>query len=122
MLALLFRGDKEPEARMPKIPKGEGWKKIADLSSLVLMLPSSIAVGLFIGYLILGSFSRVESRGMLIGALALGFAILTLIKLIPYLGIPLWLATVLFGLGAMAMSQKTLKEGVTKLETVPAEE
>ena len=52
MLALLFRGDKEPEARMPKIPKGEGWKKIADLSSLVLMLPSSIAVGLFIGYLL----------------------------------------------------------------------
>jgi len=71
---------------------------------------SQIVVGLFIGYWILGSFSRVESRGMLIGALALGFAILTLIKLIPYLGIPLWIATVLFGMGAMALSQHTLNK------------
>jgi cytoskeletal protein CcmA (bactofilin family) len=71
---------------------------------------SQIVVGLFIGYWILGSFSRVESRGMLIGALALGFAILTLIKLIPYLGIPLWIATVLFGMGAMALSQQTLNK------------
>jgi len=69
---------------------------------------SQIAVGLFIGYWIIGYFSKVESRGIWVGALALGFAILTLLKLIPYVGFPLWLATVLFGIGAMALSQKTL--------------
>ncbi|MFC1904917.1 hypothetical protein ACFLXT_04060 [Chloroflexota bacterium] len=69
---------------------------------------SQIAVGLFIGYWIIGYFSKVESRGILIGALALGFAILTLLKLIPYVGFPLWLATALFGIGAMTLSQKFL--------------
>jgi hypothetical protein len=53
----------------------------------------------------------------LIGALALGFLILTLLKLIPYIGFPLWLATVLFGIGAMALSLKTLRsEDTAKLE------
>ena len=70
---------------------------------------SQIAVGLFIGYWIIGYFSKVESRGILVGALALGFIILTLLKLIPYVGFPLWLATVLFGIGAMALSSKTLQ-------------
>ena len=55
-------------------------------------------------------FIKVESRGVLVGALALGFTILTLLKLIPYIGFPwLWLATVLFGIGAMVLSQKTLQ-------------
>ena len=67
---------------------------------------SQIAIGLFIGYWIIGSFSKVESRGVLIGALALGFAILTLLKLIPYVGFVMWLATALFGIGAMALSGK----------------
>ncbi|MFA5317154.1 MAG: hypothetical protein WC369_07030 [Dehalococcoidales bacterium] len=70
---------------------------------------SQIAVGLFIGYWIIGYFSKVESRGALVGALALGFAILTLLKLIPYVGPWLWLATALFGIGAMALSQKSLQ-------------
>ena len=69
---------------------------------------SQIAVGLFIGYWIIGYFSNVESRGILVGALALGLAVLTLLKLIPYVGFPLWLATALFGIGAMVLSQKTL--------------
>jgi len=73
---------------------------------------SQIAVGLFIGYWIIGYFSKVESRGVLIGALALGFLILTLLKLIPYIGFPLWLATVLFGIGAMTQSQKMLQAEV----------
>ena len=77
---------------------------------------SQIAVGLFIGYWIISSFSKVESRGVLVGALALGFAILTLLKLIPYIGFPLWLATVLFGIGAMALSEKTLRAKVQQPE------
>ncbi|MFQ5720970.1 MAG: AtpZ/AtpI family protein [Candidatus Aminicenantales bacterium] len=35
-----------------KSPKKLDYRKIAALSSLVLMLPSSIAVGLFFGYLL----------------------------------------------------------------------
>lgn len=34
----------------PKLFSKIDYKKIAELSSLVLMLPSSIAVGLFLGY------------------------------------------------------------------------
>jgi hypothetical protein len=70
---------------------------------------SQIAIGLFIGYWIIGYFSNVTSRGMLVGALALGLAVLTLLKLIPYVGFSLWLATALFGIGAMVLSQKTLR-------------
>ncbi|MFC1962721.1 hypothetical protein ACFLWB_01815 [Chloroflexota bacterium] len=70
---------------------------------------SQIAVGLFIGFWIIGYFSKAESRGILVGALALGFFVLTLLKLIPYVGFPLWLATVLFGIGAMVLSEKTLR-------------
>jgi hypothetical protein len=73
---------------------------------------SQIAVGLFIGYLIIGSFSEVESRGILIGALSLGFAILTLLKLIPYVGFAMWLATALFGIGAIVLSEKMLRAEV----------
>ena len=73
---------------------------------------SQIVVGLFIGYWIIGYFRKLETRGILVGALALGFTVLTLLKLIPYVGIPLWLATVLFGLGAMALSEKTLRAEV----------
>jgi len=75
---------------------------------------SQIAVGLFIGYWIVGYFSKVDSRGALVGAFALGFAILTLVKLIPYIGFPIWLATVVFGLGAMALSQRTLRAAKLK--------
>jgi len=77
---------------------------------------SQIAIGLFIGYWIIGYFGKVESRGVLVGALALGFAILTLLKLIPYIGFPIWLATVLFGIGAMALSEKTRRAKIQQPE------
>jgi len=70
---------------------------------------SQIAVGLFIGYWIIGYFRKVETRGILVGSLALGFTVLTLLKLIPYVGFPLWLATVLFGLGALLVSERRLR-------------
>jgi ATP synthase protein I len=35
-----------------KLPSKIDFRKIAELSSLVLMLPSSIAVGLFFGYML----------------------------------------------------------------------
>jgi len=65
---------------------------------------SQIAVALFIGYGIIGRFSLIESRGRVVGAMALGLVVLTLLKLIPHIGFPLWLATALFGIGAIVIS------------------
>lgn len=70
---------------------------------------SQVAVGLFLGYWILGYVTKVNSRGMLLAAFALGFVILTLVSLIPYVGSVVCFAAALFGLGAMALSQKTLR-------------
>jgi cytoskeletal protein CcmA (bactofilin family) len=75
---------------------------------ITAILLSHAIGGLFIGYLIVGRFGKTESRGALLGAYTLGFAILTLLKLIPYVGLPLWIATTLFGLGAMVISQRIL--------------
>jgi cytoskeletal protein CcmA (bactofilin family) len=68
---------------------------------------SQIAVAIFIGYWIIGYFTKGNSRGVLVGAFAIGFSALTLIKLIPFIGFPVWLATVLFGIGAIVLSLKT---------------
>ena len=70
---------------------------------------SQIAVGLFIGYWILSYFRNVESRGILIGAFVIGFILLSLVQLIPFIGWIIWLAAAIFGMGALAMSQKTLR-------------
>jgi cytoskeletal protein CcmA (bactofilin family) len=83
------------------------------LAGLVLygiaLYVSQVVVGLFIGSLILGRSNKIENRGILIGAFAIGLIILTLVNLIPYLGAPLFLATAIFGLGAMFVSEKTLR-------------
>jgi cytoskeletal protein CcmA (bactofilin family) len=70
---------------------------------------SLVVVSLFIGSWILGRSSKVETRGLMIGAFALGLIILTLVNLIPYLGVPLFLATAIFGIGAMFVAEKTLR-------------
>ena len=41
-----------PEDKQPRTPRRLNYRRLAALSSLGLMLPSSIAVGLFIGYLL----------------------------------------------------------------------
>ena len=75
---------------------------------------SQVVIGLFIGYWILGHFSNIESRGLLIGAFVLGFTLLTLVRFVPYIGWIIWLATAVFGIGAMAMSQKILRSNAVK--------
>jgi len=67
---------------------------------------TQIIIGLFIGKWIIGAFGQVETKAALIGALALGLAIFRLLRLIPYLGFIIGLAAVLFGLGALLVSQK----------------
>jgi hypothetical protein len=71
---------------------------------LIALYLSQVAIALFLGYWIIGRFGQADSRGLLLGSFALGFTLLTLVKLIPFVGPFLWLATVLFGLGAMAVS------------------
>ena len=40
------------QGMIPKAKDRSGFRRLADLTSLVLLLPSSIAVGLFFGYLL----------------------------------------------------------------------
>jgi len=70
---------------------------------------TQLFVGLLIGQLIIGGSRGVETRGTLVGALALGLAILSLLRLIPYLGFVIGLATILFGLGAILVSGRKLR-------------
>ncbi len=81
------------------------------------ILLSQAVGGLFIGYLIVARFGKTDSRGALLGAFTLGFAILTLLKLIPYVGLPLWIITAVFGLGAMVVSQAVLHPKASRPST-----
>jgi len=65
---------------------------------------AQIPVGLFIGRWIIGHFKEVEGKAIMIGALALGLAILRLLRLIPHLGFFIGLAIILFGLGAVIVT------------------
>ena len=70
---------------------------------------TQLFVGLLIGQLIIGAFRGVETKAALVGALALGLAILSLLKLIPYVGFFFGLAAILFGLGAILVSERKLR-------------
>jgi len=66
---------------------------------------SQVFVGLFIGRWIIGRFREVESRAIMIGALASGLFIIAILRLIPFLGFWVGLAVALFGLGAVIVSE-----------------
>jgi cytoskeletal protein CcmA (bactofilin family) len=65
---------------------------------------AQIPAALFIGRWIIGYLTKTDSRGVMVGALALGLAILCLLRMIPYAGFFIWLAAVLFGLGGALIS------------------
>jgi len=67
---------------------------------------AQIPVGLFIGRWIIGHFRSVEGKAIMVGALALGLVILRLLRLIPHLGFFIGLAVILFGLGAVVVSER----------------
>lgn len=67
---------------------------------------AQIPVALLIGLLIIRRSREVERKGIMIGALALGLAILALLGLIPYLGFFIGLVVALFGLGALVVSER----------------
>ena len=70
---------------------------------------SQIPVALLIGRLIIRRSTEVESKGLLVGVLALGLVILIILRLIPFLGFWIGLATALFGLGAVVVSERRLR-------------
>ena len=76
---------------------------------IIAIYLTQLFVGLLIGQLIIGAFRGVETRAALVGALAFGLAILSLLRLIPYLDFFIGLATVLFGLGAIFVSERKLR-------------
>jgi cytoskeletal protein CcmA (bactofilin family) len=61
-----------------------------------------IPVALFLGRLIIRRATETEAKGLQIGALAVGLVILVVLRIVPYLGFVIWLATSLFGLGSLA--------------------
>jgi len=67
---------------------------------------AQIPVGLFIGRLIIGRFRVVEGKAIMVGALAIGLAILKLLSLIPYFGVVVGVAVVIFGLGAVVAADR----------------
>jgi hypothetical protein len=70
---------------------------------------SQIPVALCVGLLIMGRFKKVESGGILVGAVAAGLAIIILLRLIPVVGFLVSLAVILFGMGSLVTSQVTLR-------------
>ncbi|MFW6118566.1 MAG: hypothetical protein ACOC6R_03635 [Chloroflexota bacterium] len=67
---------------------------------------AQIPVGLFIGRWIIGHFRVVENKAIMVGALAVGLAILKLLSLIPYFGFFVGFVVVLFGLGAVVAAER----------------
>jgi cytoskeletal protein CcmA (bactofilin family) len=67
---------------------------------------AQIPVGLFIGRWIIGRFRVVESKAIMVGALAVGLAILKLLSLIPYFNFFVGFVVVLFGLGAIVAAER----------------
>jgi cytoskeletal protein CcmA (bactofilin family) len=65
---------------------------------------SQIPVGFLIGRLIIRRNGEIESRGLMVGALAPGLAILLVLGLIPYIGGLVMLLTIIFGLGSVVVS------------------
>jgi cytoskeletal protein CcmA (bactofilin family) len=70
---------------------------------------SKIPVALLIGSLIIARGREIESKGVLIGALALGLAILSIVQVIPVVGFLVGLATVIFGLGSLVTSVRKFR-------------
>ena len=67
---------------------------------------AQIPVGLLIGRLIIGRFRAVEGKAIMVGALASGLVVITLLRLIPYFGFFVGLAVIIFGLGAVVVLER----------------
>jgi len=68
---------------------------------LIALYLCQVIVGLVLGRWILHYLREVDTKAMMVGALALGLIILAILRVIPFLGFFVWLFTFLFGLGAL---------------------
>ena len=75
-----------------------------------LLYLSHLPVSMFIGHLILGHSKPLVGKGFMIGCLALGLLLFTLLTAIPLVGGLIWLASALFGMGAFVVVEKRLIE------------
>ncbi|MFH1381384.1 MAG: hypothetical protein ABIH70_00630 [Chloroflexota bacterium] len=67
---------------------------------------SQVPVASLIGRLIIKQNRKIESKALMIGALALGLLILFLLGLIPYIGWIVGLLTIVFGLGSLVTAMR----------------
>ena len=74
----------------------------------VLLYLCQLPIGLLLGHLILGRNKPLESKGFMIGSLALGLLILSLLRAIPVIGFFISFATALFGFGAFVVNERRL--------------
>ncbi len=72
---------------------------------LLALYLSKVFIGVFIGGKVLGIFKKGLSP---IWSLILGLIILTFLAKVPYLGWPVRMITIVFGLGALLLSRRTL--------------
>jgi hypothetical protein len=68
---------------------------------------SQVLVGLVLGQCMLGRPVEGQSRAAMVGALALGLAVLVALRSIPlpYVWAAVWVITILFGVGALILSE-----------------
>ncbi|MBN1857504.1 MAG: polymer-forming cytoskeletal protein [Dehalococcoidia bacterium] len=71
----------------------------------ILLYVSQIPVALLIGHLVLGHTKPLEGKGFMIGSLALGLLLLTLVRAIPFVGFFVGLAVALFGMGGVVVTK-----------------
>lgn len=83
-----------------------------------LIFVAQLVIGLFIGQWIVNRLNITESKGSQILALFIGFTLLTLVKLIPFVGFVIWFATVIFGIGAIALLFSRKKKQEVTAEVV----
>jgi cytoskeletal protein CcmA (bactofilin family) len=77
---------------------------LALLAYLMALYLSQVVTALVIGRLILGVRDAGVSRGTLFGAFVLGLFLIRLLRFIPGIGIFVWVAAAIFGLGALVVT------------------
>jgi hypothetical protein len=78
---------------------------------------SKVFVGLAIGERLMGLFRR-EREGPRVSSLILGMIILALLVNIPYIGGLIWLASIMFGIGAFVISRFQLLAKLKEKEII----
>jgi len=80
---------------------------------LVALYLSQVVTALLIGRLLLGIRDEIAHRGHLFGAFVLGLFLVRLVRFIPGIGIFVWAAAALFGLGAFIVALTKMKPPTT---------